>query len=141
MEPWVATPTASKLFAMNRKTLAIILLIVGAACAGAAFALRLPGVALAVFVVFGFIASSLLSQGRLVGAISPMKGHRVQVLVWGAGIPGFAAEFQLESVAAMGAGLHVYLRPESGPRGDLKIAQPESANVTAHSVKIHRANT
>jgi hypothetical protein len=127
---------------MNRKTLAIILLIVGAACAGAAFTLRLPGMALAVFVVFGFIASSLLSQaGRLVGANSPMKGHRVQVLVWGAGIPGFAAEFQLESVAAIGAGLHVYLRPESGPRGDLKIAQPASASVTADSVKIQRANT
>lgn len=71
---------------MNRNTLAIILLIVGAACVAAALVLRSPGMALAVFVVFGFMAGSLLSQaGLLAHAISPMKGHRVQVSVWGAG--------------------------------------------------------
>jgi hypothetical protein len=82
---------------MNRKTLAILLLIVGIVCAAAAIALGRPGLALAAFVVFGFAASSLLSKaGRLADTISPLKGHRVHVSVWDNGIPGFAArEFQL----------------------------------------------
>lgn len=85
-------PPASTLVAMNRKTLAIILLIVGVACAALALALRMPRLALAVFVVFGFIAGSLLSKaGRLADAISPMKGHRIYVSVWGTEIPGVLA--------------------------------------------------
>lgn len=126
---------------MKRKTLAIILLILGAACAAAALVLRMPRMALAVFVVFGFIAGSLLSQaGRLADAISPMKGHRVQVSVWGAGIPGLAAnEFQLDSVASFGAGLHLFLRSDSGLRGDLKVAQPASGTVSADSLTIQNA--
>lgn len=39
----------------------------------------------------------------------------------------------------MGAGLHIFLRSDSGPRGDLKIAQPDSAAVTAGSVQIQTA--
>lgn len=126
---------------MNRKTLAVILMILGVACAAVALVLRLPVLALVAFVVFGFIAGSLLGQaGRLADAISPMKGHRVQVSVWGAGIPGFAAgEFQLDSVAAIGAGLHVFLRSDCGLRGDLKVAQPGPATVTAGSVEIQNA--
>src|SRR5689334_511825 len=126
---------------MNRKTLAIILLIVGSACAAAALVLGSPGMALAMFVVFGFFAGSLLSQaGRLADAISPMKGHHVQVSVWGAEIPESAApEFQLDSVAAIGAGLHLFLRSDNGPRGDLKIAQPASVTVIAGSVDIQNA--
>lgn len=126
---------------MNRKTLAIIFLIVGAGCAAAALALRMPGLALAVFVVFGFSAGSLLSTaGRLADAFAPMKRHRVHVSIWGAGIPGFTSgECQLDSVASIGAGLHVFLRSDSGLRGDLKIAQPASATVTAGSVEIQTA--
>lgn len=126
---------------MNRKTLAIILLIAGAACAAVAIALRLPVLALAAFVVFGFAVSSLLSPaGRLAETIFPMKGHRVQVSVWGAEIPAMTGgEFQLESVVAIGAGLHFFLRSDGGLRGDLKVPQPASATVTADSVEIQKA--
>ena len=126
---------------MNRKTLAVILLILGVACAAAALGLRSPGTALAVFVVFGFVAGSLLSKaGRLAVAISPMKRHRVQVSVWDSGIPGSeTGELQLDSVTSIGAGLHLFLRSDSGLRGDLKVAQPDSATVTADLVTIQNA--
>ncbi len=126
---------------MNRKALAIILLIVGMACAAAAMVLHMPGLALAAFIVFGFSAASLLSKaGRLADAIAPMKRYRVHVSVWDSGIPGFpAGEFQLDSVASIGVGLHLYLQSDSGLRGDLKIAQPASVTVTADSVQIQTA--
>lgn len=100
---------------MNRKTLAIILLIFGMACTAVALALRMPEMALAVFVVFGFVAGSLLSKaGRLADAISPMKGHHVHVSIWDSGIPGsYTGKFQLDSVTSIGAGLHLYLRSDS----------------------------
>jgi hypothetical protein len=126
---------------MNRKTLAILLLIVGIVCAAAAIALGRPGLALAAFLVFGFSVSSLLSKaGRLADAISPLKGHRVHVSVWDNGIPGFAAgDCQLDSVASIGAGLHLFLRSDTGLRGDLKVAQPGPATVTEGSLEIQTA--
>lgn len=126
---------------MNRKALAIILLLVGATCAAAAMKLGRPALALAAFVFFGFAAGSLLSKaGRLLDALYPMKGHRVYVAVWDSDIPGSTgSEFQLHGITAIGAGLHLFLRSDTGLRGDLKIAQPGSSAATADSLIIHTA--
>ncbi len=93
------------------------------------------------FVIFGFLAGSLLSKaGRLLDAVYPMKGHRVHVAVWDSDIPGSpGAEFQLDGITAIGAGLHLFLRSNNGLRGDLKIAQPGDSSVTADSLVIQAA--
>jgi hypothetical protein len=126
---------------MKRKSRAILLLTAGAVCVAAALAMHLPALALVIFVVFGFSASSLLSTaGRLADALAPLKGRRVHVRVWDQEVLQLAAgEFQLDSVASIGAGLHLFLRSASGSRGRLKVAQPQMGNMSADLVEVRQA--
>jgi hypothetical protein len=73
--------------------------------------------------------------------LQPLVGRSVRVLAWDSELPGHsAATFIVQSVRALGAGLHLYLRPlPQGAPIHLKIAQPRAATVDDAGVTIREA--
>ncbi|MGZ5475857.1 MAG: hypothetical protein ACXW29_05390, partial [Thermoanaerobaculia bacterium] len=66
----------------------------------------------------------------------------VRVEAWGMPLPASSeAIFEIDSVAAFGAGLLIHLRPGSGGRRRslLKVAQPRSASVGEGRIEIGEA--
>ena len=70
------------------------------------------------------LGSRLSQAGKLSRPLQALVGSPVRVQVWGEALEG---ELRVESVMAIGAGLHLYLVPASGKRTHLKIAQPGRA--------------
>ncbi|HEV2720987.1 MAG TPA: hypothetical protein VG323_13275 [Thermoanaerobaculia bacterium] len=80
----------------------------------------------------GLLLATKLSQaGRLRAPLAQFRGHAVDIRVWGNELPDAA---EIESVKAIGAGLHLFLRG-----GHLKIAQPSSASVDERGAVIAEA--
>jgi hypothetical protein len=92
--------------------------------------LNLPQNELAILfivVVSFFLTGTLLSRaGRLSKSLAPWVKSRVHVEVWGRPLEGSGEQvFEIDRIAAFGAGLLIHLRPiAGGPRSLLKIAQP-----------------
>jgi hypothetical protein len=79
--------------------------------------------------------------GQLAKRMRPLLGKNVRVQVWGldlAGSPG--SRFTVHAVQAVGAGLHVYLRPvPNGSPIHLKVAQPLGTYISNVGVDISKA--
>lgn len=98
----------------------------------------IPVLALLLFL----IAASLFGKtNRFADRLRPLVGKRVRVLAWGAEPPGIVgASFRLDKVLALGAGLHIYLRPlPLGSPIHMKIAQPDGASLDDRRVEIRGA--
>lgn len=97
-----------------------------------------PVAALLLFVIGGSFFGRV---PRLSESLQPFVGKNVHMLLWGTDPPGHGGgRFVVDSVTAIGAGLHVYVRPHSqGPRIHIKIAQPQNSVVDLKTVEIGRA--
>jgi hypothetical protein len=86
------------------------------------------GVFLAVaFVLLIPIATSLSPAGRMAISLQGLKGRAIDVVVWGAPLPGSsAAGRRVESIGAAGAGLLITLSDVGEAKTLLKVAQPKS---------------
>ena len=122
---------------MTRKLLALGFMAIGVAAlsyAAQAEGRRLIGIvgAMAAF----FAAASLISRvGALAVRLRPFIGKTVSVRVWGSSLPRGEA-FEVVSVRAISAGLHIYLRSTGSSTIHLKIAQPREAQVTGSTIQI-----
>jgi xanthosine utilization system XapX-like protein len=98
----------------------------------------LPVVALLLFLAG---ASFFSKTSRFAERMRPLVGKSVRAQVWGAELPGHAGVvFRLHSVAAVGAGLHLYLRPlPDGSPIHLKVAQPRGALLDDCGVELAEA--
>ncbi|MEJ2367394.1 MAG: hypothetical protein P8Z49_03345 [Acidobacteriota bacterium] len=85
-------------------------------------------------------AMSILGKaGRFSGALKPFISKQVRPEIWGKPLPGTkeGAILQVDSIAAVGVGLWIYLRPISGgKRIKLKIAQPTTLTVSPSGAEI-----
>ena len=97
---------------------------------------RVLGLGLGVIALF--MSATLLSRASgLVPALRPFVNKRVRVTVWGSPLTG---EFEVDSVAAFGAGLLIHLRTSTvAKRTLLKVAQPRSPNARGGRVEIGQA--
>ena len=95
-------------------------------------------VAAALLLVVGTANSKAMRISRSLRAFVK-KVMRVEV--WGNAIPDSSRPtFEIESIAAFGAGLLIHVRATSGgPRILLKVAQPRSVTVLEDRVEIHAA--
>lgn len=123
---------------LTRKLLAVAFLAIGVAalCYAAKGEGQRPIGIVAALASF-FAAGSLISKvGTLSSKLRPFIGRTVTVRVWGNKLPD-GELFTVESVSAIGAGLHIYLRPHpDGAPMHLKIAQPRQPQVTESTLEI-----
>lgn len=90
---------------------------------------------------FLFGGTALSNAGRLATSLAPFVKRSVRVQVWGAPLPDSDdALFEIDSIKAVGAGLLIHLRRNSGgARTLLKVAQPGPARVEEEDVEISDA--
>jgi hypothetical protein len=102
---------------------------------------RQPFIPVLALLLFLTAASLFGKTSRFADRLRPLVGNRVRVLAWGAELPGYVgASFSLDKVLALGAGLHIYLRPlPNGLPIHLKVAQPEGAELDDRHVEIQAA--
>ncbi|MEO8033953.1 MAG: hypothetical protein ABI837_05930 [Acidobacteriota bacterium] len=94
---------------------------------------------LMVAVIGSFIAATVLSNaGGLSRSLRPFLKRSVRVVVWGSPPPGSdVLVFEVDSIAAFGAGLLIHLRQgAAGPRILLKVAQPRFPLITDGRAEI-----
>ena len=102
---------------------------------------RQPFIPVLALLLFLIAASLFGKTNRFADRLRPLVGKRVRVLAWGAEPPGIAGtSFSLDKVLALGAGLHIYLRPlPLGSPIHMKIAQPHGASLDDRHVEIRGA--
>ncbi|MDQ2979516.1 MAG: hypothetical protein M3R62_09855 [Acidobacteriota bacterium] len=128
---------------MTFKVRGIVLGILG--LAGLAIALlnvQFRFLGLAVGFIFLFLAGTVFSKAsRIANSLRPFVQKPVRVEVWGLPLPASGeALFEVDSIAAFGAGLLIHLRATSGgPRSLLKVAQPGSARLEDGRIEIGEA--
>jgi hypothetical protein len=105
------------------------------AAAWPAFGVAPIAVALICLLVLG---TSLSDAGRLSKTLRPFRNRPVEIRVWGEPLPGQAETCQIESIRALGAGVHFFVR-RSGRLGHLKIAQPRGSHVGESAAEISEA--
>jgi hypothetical protein len=128
---------------MKRKVIGIAVLFAAAAAAilwasGLVKNPFLPFLALGLF----FLGTNFFGKvSEFAVRIRPLRGRRVQVQVWGSALSkGNGGSFVIHAVRAIGAGLHLYLRPIAGgsPK-HLKVAQPIGATTSDDCVEVKEA--
>ncbi len=102
--------------------------------------------AMAVFLIvlgalgFLLLGTSLSHAGRLSTSLAPFRMRPVDVRAWGSPLPDAdGGTFEIESIKAFGAGLHIFLRREGGRPRHLKVAQPRSARLDEGTAVIGEA--
>ncbi len=128
---------------MNRKVTRLLLIVAGATSAilwasGRVKGPFLPFLAL----VLLFLGASFFGRvSEFSERMRPLIGKKVRVQVWGSALSDDSGDrFVVHAVRALGAGLHVYLRPLSnGSPKHLKVAQPIGAWMSADSVEVKEA--
>jgi hypothetical protein len=85
------------------------------------------------------LATSLSHAGRLSEALRSFRNRPVEILVWGEPLPGQTEASQIESIRAIGAGLHFFLTRDNSTPAHLKIAQPQSTRVGERTAEIGEA--
>src|SRR5690242_4426616 len=125
---------------MIRKAAGFALIAAGVAVAIAFATKRMthPFTPVLALILFLTGASLFGRVAGLAGQLSHLVGKTVRVKVWGATLSGDAGSgFRLDKVSALGAGLHLHLRPlPDGVSTHLKIAQPRGATVGASGIEI-----
>jgi hypothetical protein len=85
------------------------------------------------------VATSLSNAGRLSETLSSFRNRPVDILVWGEPLSGPTERSQIESIRAIGAGLHLFVKRDNGRLAHLKIAQPRSTRITEKTAEIAAA--
>ena len=118
---------------MKRRLLAFVFLVCGvAALTYAAYGDGTRFAAVMVGLVSFFAAATLLSRvATLSNQLESFKGKIVRVEGWGVDL-GQGAGLKVDSVRALGAGLHIYFSPGK----HLKIAQPRRSEIGSGSAII-----
>jgi hypothetical protein len=89
-----------------------------------------------------FIAATLNSKAMGISrSLRPFVKRSVRIEVWGNAIPDSSRPmFEIDSIAALGAGLLIHVRAAAGgPRMLLKVAQPRTATVRDDRIEIDDA--
>lgn len=84
-------------------------------------------------------ATSFGGAGRVAAGAEALRGRPVTLTVWGRESTPGAALARVESVLALGAGLHFWFRTAGGATVHLKIAQPWAETVSPEAVIIKNA--
>ena len=84
------------------------------------------------------LATALSDAGRLSKTLLPFQNRPVEIRVWGEPLPGLTGTCQIESIRALGAGLHFFVRHD-GRLAHLKIAQPRDSRVGDSAAEIGEA--
>jgi hypothetical protein len=128
---------------MGRKLAGLGLIAAGAAAAvlWASGRTTHPFVPVVALLFFLAGASFFSKTSRFAERMRPLVGKSVRAQAWGAELPGHpGAAFRLHAVRALGAGLHLYLRPlPDGRPTHLKVAQPRGALLVDGGVEIAAA--
>jgi|SRR5215212_9672000 len=86
------------------------------------------------------LATSASHAGRLSESLRAFQNRPVEIRIWGEPLPPIGgSSCQIESIRALGAGLHLFVKSGDGPAKHLKIAQPRGTQVTERSAEIHEA--
>jgi hypothetical protein len=106
----------------------------GIAAATPRFSILPIGIALTCLI---FIATSLSSAGRLSESLAAFLKRPVEIRVWGEALSKTSDEAcEIESIRAVGAGLHLFVKYSTRPRGHLKVAQPRVSRIAETTVEI-----
>lgn len=84
-------------------------------------------------------ATSFGGAGRVAARAEALRGRPVTLTVWGRESTPGTEPARLESVLALGAGLHFWFRTAGGTRAHLKVAQPSGETVSPEAVIIKNA--
>jgi len=82
------------------------------------------------------LAAPLSHAGRIRKSLRPFVGRSVRLEVWGSPID--PSPMTIDSVIAVGAGLHLYFR-SNGHRTHMKIAQPKTIAISGDRIEIPQA--
>ena len=97
--------------------------------------MTLVAILLAVMIGLFPLATVLSAAGRLVRPLRAFLRQPVEIRVWGE----LRGSGQIDSVKAIGAGLHLYVTGTDGEVVHLKVAQPRAAQITESAAEIHEA--
>jgi hypothetical protein len=89
-------------------------------------------------VLFLFAGSSLSIAGGLRKSLAPFLNRPVQIRIWGEPLP-IGGPYRIESIRAVGVGLHLFVSCGSGLPVHIKIAQPRSVRIAAGGAEIGAA--
>lgn len=86
------------------------------------------------------LATSLSPSGRLTEALRTFQHRPLEIRVWGEPLPQTGeGPCQIESLRAIGAGLHLFVRCATDEITHLKIAQPRAARIGDQIAEIREA--
>lgn len=120
----------------NAALLAVTLLLIALALTVPRFNAVFIALAAGLLLVIGSIRSV---AGGLSRSIEPFLRQPVEIRVWGEPLPsGGTAPCRIESVRALGAGLHLLVSCGSGPL-QIKIAQPGAVREDGQRIEIGTA--
>lgn len=124
----------------DSKPIGIVLLILGllgVACLTLNSPFRFLGLAFG-FLLFVVALGILGKSGQFARALKPFVKKPVRLEIWGEPLPGTEGGIlQIDSVAPLGLGIWIYLRPLSGGKKlKLKIAQPTTLAIGSSGAEI-----
>lgn len=90
------------------------------------------------FICLMLLATSLSDAGHLSNALRPFRNRPVEIRVWGEPLPGQSEPCEIESIRAIGPGLHFFVKRD-GRVAHLKIAQPRGSRVDESAAEIGEA--
>ncbi len=86
------------------------------------------------------LGSSLSVAGGLAKSLTPLLNRPVEIRVWGERLPDAGhGSCRIESIKAIGVGLHLFVSCGSGSPTHVKIAQPGSVRIAERGVEIGAA--
>ena len=88
------------------------------------------------FLSLFLLATTLSQAGRLSESLSVFRGRPLEIRVWGKPLD---SQCSIDSIRAIGAGLHLFVRLGDGPPRHLKVAQPRGATIDERSAEIAEA--
>jgi hypothetical protein len=84
-----------------------------------------------------FVGSSLGVAGGLTNSLAPLLNRAVEIRIWGEPVPNAGhGPCQIESIRALGVGLHLFVNCGTGSSTHIKIAQPGSVRIAERRVEI-----
>ena len=128
---------------MNRKVIGVACVLAGgiAATVWVSGRVRSPFLPFIALILIFFGANFFSKISELSQKMRPFIGKKVRIQVWGSALNyDGSGIFVLQSVSAIGAGLHLYLSPmPKGSPKHLKIAQPREATLNKKNVNVGNA--
>jgi hypothetical protein len=86
------------------------------------------------------LLTAFTRAGRLSQSLQPFKNRRVEVRIWGRRPPQHGdASCEIQSIRALGEGLHLFVRCAASRTEHIKIAQPTMDSVSSEIAQIGQA--